>query len=210
MNLEIERYCDQVQRWPAQGRHIMAQYDEHSVVVYQAYNSRIGRYAAAHQTFGGDFKLGRMTWVKPNFLWMMFRSGWGSKPNQEVTLAVTIQRTAFEFILANAVASSHSASPYADTGEWKRALDRSSVRLQWDPDHAPDGSKQERRAIQLGVRGDAALKYSRDWIVRIEDISDFVAEQREHSRREHWDKLLIPKERAYVVDDEGVRLTLGM
>ncbi len=28
----------------------------------------------------------------------------------------------------------------------------SDVRLQWDPDHKPDGSKETRRAIQLGLR----------------------------------------------------------
>lgn len=30
----------------------------------------------------------------------------------------------------------------------------SSVRLQWDPDHHPDGSPRRRRAIQLGLRND--------------------------------------------------------
>jgi len=26
--------------------------------------------------------MNRMTWIKPNFLWMMYRSGWASKKNQ--------------------------------------------------------------------------------------------------------------------------------
>ncbi|MFM7854759.1 MAG: DUF4291 family protein [Flammeovirgaceae bacterium] len=26
--------------------------------------------------------LNRMTWMKPNFLWMMYRSGWATKHNQ--------------------------------------------------------------------------------------------------------------------------------
>ena len=55
-------------RWPRDGRHVMAQYDADSVVVYQAYRPAIGQFAAAHGYFGGEFSLGRMSWVKPNFL----------------------------------------------------------------------------------------------------------------------------------------------
>ena len=66
---------------------------------------------------------------------------------------------------------------YSSEAEWKRALAQSAVRLQWDPDHDPFGAKVERRALQLGLRGDVLARYAREWIVRIEDISPFVAEQ---------------------------------
>jgi len=46
-----------------------------------------------------------MSWVKPNFLWMMYRSGWGIKDNQEVTLALRISRAFFDSLLADAVPS---------------------------------------------------------------------------------------------------------
>ena len=53
--------------------------------------------------FGGDeFSFDRMSWIKTNFLWMMYRCGWASKKNQERVLAVTISRAGFEQILANA------------------------------------------------------------------------------------------------------------
>nr|WP_240038802.1 MULTISPECIES: DUF4291 family protein [Okeania] len=39
-----------------------------------------------------------MSWIKTNFLWMMYRSAWGSKTGQEIILAVTIKRTAFDGI----------------------------------------------------------------------------------------------------------------
>src|SRR4051812_30948572 len=80
-----EPYPEQVNMWPPEGRHILAQFDAETVIVYQAYRSAIGQYAAEHGTFGGDFSYSRMSWVKPNFLWMMYRSGWGTKQNQEVT-----------------------------------------------------------------------------------------------------------------------------
>ncbi|MFK7998755.1 MAG: DUF4291 domain-containing protein [Polyangiales bacterium] len=190
MKLETRNYEEQQKEWPQEGRHILAHYDDESVVVYQAYSPRIGHFAAKHGYFGGDFSYGRMSWIKPNFLWMMYRSGWGVKQDQEVTLAVRLKREGFDTILRSAVPSS------ASRGEIKN----SDIRLQWDPDHGPDGANQARRAIQLGLRGEALKRYGREWIVSIEDISEFVAQQRayvdEHSR------LRTPKERIYPPADE--------
>ena len=81
----------------------LAQFDEKTVIVYQAYCEAIGRYAIEHGQFGGDFSFGRMSWIKPNFLWMMYRSGWGTKENQEVTLALRVSRQFFDSILAAAI-----------------------------------------------------------------------------------------------------------
>lgn len=75
MPLRTEPYRAQAARWPAEGRHVLAQYDADTVVVYQAYAPAIGRFAADHGTFGGAFSYERMSWIKPNFLWMMYRSG---------------------------------------------------------------------------------------------------------------------------------------
>ena len=52
---------------PKTEREITALYDEEGIYVYQAYNPQIARFAVEHQYFGGSFKLGRMTWIKPNF-----------------------------------------------------------------------------------------------------------------------------------------------
>lgn len=102
-------YTTQATTWPQQGRHILAQFDAETVVVYQAYRPEIGHFAARHGYFGGAFSLSRMSWIKPNFLWMMYRSGWGIKPDQEVTLAIRLQRVAFDALLAQAVPSSFDA-----------------------------------------------------------------------------------------------------
>ncbi len=75
MNLRTEAYLSQAARWPKTGRHILAQYDDQSIIVYQAYNASIGHFAASHGYFSGSFSLERMSWIKPNFLWMMYRSG---------------------------------------------------------------------------------------------------------------------------------------
>jgi hypothetical protein len=124
MPLALEPYLTQSPLWPREGRHILAQFDETSVVVYQAYKPSIGLFAAEHGFFGGEFAFSRMSWVKPNFLWMMYRSGWGTKPDQEVTLALRIDRRAFDAMLSEAVASSFGAARhvYASEAEWKTAV----------------------------------------------------------------------------------------
>jgi hypothetical protein len=208
--LITEPYPAQVARWPKTGRHILAQFDEESIVVYQAYAPAIGRFAAQNGYFGGPLSLERMSWIKPNFLWMMYRSGWGTKPRQEVTLAVRIQRAAFDEILKQAVHSSFVAEVYGTEDAWKAALAESSVRLQWDPDHHPSGAKLERRAIQLGLRGPALRQYARDWLVSIEDISEFVAEGRDRVQRGQYDELITPREEVYPVQDGGTVSRLGL
>ena len=84
-----------------------------------------------------------MSWIKTNFLWMMHRSGWAGKPGQERVLAVRIARDGFDAILCRALTGQQ---------ERQRGVARSDVRLQWDPDHAPSGEPEARRAIQLGLR----------------------------------------------------------
>jgi len=210
MNLQTEPYLTQAARWPSSGRHILAQFDDQSVVVYQAYRPSIGDFAAEHGHFGGGFKLTRMSWIKPNFLWMMYRCGWATKEGQEVVLAVRILRTALDTILAQAVHSTFQPTLYTDDEAWKKAVASSDVRLQFDPDHDPYGAPVERRAIQLGLRGDVLVRYAKEWIVGIEDISAFVHEQHEHVIGRHLAELWTPREDVYPVEDQAVRNRLGL
>jgi hypothetical protein len=197
MRLVLESYTQQVLRWPQNGRHVLAQFDDELVVVYQAYRPAIARFAVEHGHFGGEFSYARMSWIKPNFLWMMYRSGWGTKQDQEVVLAIWLRRSAFEQILREAVASSFDPQKYANQELWRADVAASQVRLQWDPDHDPSGAPVSRRAIQLGLRGDALSRYGHEWIVAIEDISDFVALQRERRDRHSRGLLELPRETVY-------------
>ncbi|NEN90988.1 MAG: DUF4291 domain-containing protein [Okeania sp. SIO3H1] len=210
MQLATENYLTQVSNWPTTGRHILAQFDENSVVVYQAYRPEIGNFAASKGYFGGEFSLNRMSWIKTNFLWMMYRSGWGSKTGQEIILAVSIKRTAFDEILTKGVHSKFIPTIYKTQEEWKEVVKRSPVRLQWDPDHNPMGQKVERRAIQLGLRGEALRNYSRDWIVKIENITEFVQQQRIYREPSKWTDLITPKENVYPVENSEIIHKLGL
>lgn len=64
----------------------MAQYTDREVIVYQAYKPAIGVFAAEHNYFGEGFSFTRMSWIKPQFTWMMHRCGWATKKDQEVRI----------------------------------------------------------------------------------------------------------------------------
>ena len=72
-------------------RNIYAVYDNKTIRVYQAYNNEIAGEALKLGKFGNKFSLNRMTWIKPSFLWMMYRSGWASKQGQERILAIDLR-----------------------------------------------------------------------------------------------------------------------
>ncbi len=191
-----EPYLLQLPHWPTAGRHILAHHDDASLIVYQAYRPAIADFAVKHQRFGGEFSYNRMSWIKPNFLWMMFRAGWATKEGQERILAVRLQRAFFEEVLRDAVPSSFDPARHASHDDWKTAVEHSDVRLQWDPDHDPLGRPLERRAVQLGLRGRALRRYGEEALLGIDDITPFVIAQRAHLR-DGFAGLVMPRERVY-------------
>ena len=211
MQLETELYAVQAQIWPRDGRHILAHYDAETIVVYQAYCPAIGEFAIRHNYFGGDgFKYSRMSWIKPNFLWMMYRCGWGTKEGQETVLGVRMKRIFFDSLLAQAVASSFHASNFATQKQWQTAMAQSDVRLQWDPDHSPAGGKLARRAIQLGLKGPTLAAYGCQEILEIIDMTAFVAEQRQSLSESGRAGLVTPKERVYRPASHEICHKLGL
>lgn len=204
--LGVEPYAVQAARWPTAGKCLLAQFDQRSVVVYQAYGPSIARAAVSDQRLGGGgFRFGRMSWVKPNFLWMMYRSGWATKEGQECVLAIHIAREGFDRLLDQAVHSTWHAHLYPTQEEWAHAVDSSAVRLQWDPDHDPEGAPVGRRALQLGLRGLALESFVRNWTLQIEDITTFVAAQRAISPA----ALICPREDEYPLAPD-IRRRLAM
>ena len=201
MNLPTSLYAEQQKRWPQTGQHILAQFDDETIIVYQAYRPEIGRFAVEKGFFGGEFKYSRMSWIKPNFLWMMYRSQWGQSEGQEVVLALRIKRRFFDSLLTQAVPSSFDSQKFASRDEWTAAVEKSDVRLQWAPDQMPNGEKCERRAIQLGLRGQTLEDYGKRELVEVIDMSDFIAEQRQHIGDWKNGTLLTPTESVYVSVD---------
>jgi len=189
-------YAEQARTWPQTGRHILAQFDDDSIYVYQAYRPAIADYAIAHQQFGGEFSFSRMSWIKPNFLWMMYRSGWATKEGQERVLAIRLRRSFFEELLGAAVPSSFAPGRFARREDWAHAVAKSEVRLQWDPDHDPAGTPLPRRALQLGLRGEMLRRYATTEVLAIVDVTAFVEAQRPAARGVAV-QLMTPEEHVY-------------
>lgn len=184
-------------------KEIRAFYTEDTVRVYQAYNKVIADEAVKNGTFGSSFKLDRMTWIKPSFLWMMYRCGWGTKEKQEHILAIDLKREAFDYIVQNAIISTYDDNMGISHEEWKEQIKTSEIRCQWDPERDLFGNPLEYRSIQLGLRGNAVQKYVNDWIVSIEDITEYVMKLREQKSRGMDINSLLPTERIYSVNHLG-------
>jgi len=108
------------------------------------------------------------------------------------------------------VHSTYSEEIYHSEQAWKETVEHSNVRLQWDPDHDPAGAKVERRAIQLGLRGETLAHYAREWVIEIKDISAFVREQRQYVQRHAYQELRTPREQVYPVADGAAAERLGL
>lgn len=146
------------------------------MTVYQAYRPEIGGPAARDGRFPAAWKRDRMTWVKPSFLWMMYRCGWALKEGQETVLAVEIRREGFEWALRNSCLSHYAADLHDSQAGWKRALRRSPVRVQWDPERDLRLNPLPYRSLQLGLAGEAAARYADEWIVGMEDVTPLARE----------------------------------
>ena len=130
-------------KYEEQERKIYAKYDDKTIRIYQAYNNKIADEAIKLGTFGEHFSLTRMTWIKPSFLWMMYRCGWTEK----------------------------------------------------DIYGKPIG----RRSIQLGIRGEAVVKYVNEWIVKITDITDEVKRIKQSIDNGTFKENLLPEEKEYII-----------
>lgn len=151
-------------------RQIRAVYDDDTIRVYQAYSEAIARPALRENRFVAPFKRERMTWIKPSFLWMMYRAGWGYKDlGQSCILAIDIDRGGFEWALAHSCAS--HPDPSMSEGEWQRHKQAHPARVQWDPERDLHMAPLPYRSIQIGLGGEAVSHYVDRWIRRIDDVT---------------------------------------
>ncbi|MGW7267900.1 DUF4291 domain-containing protein [Streptomyces sp. NPDC054842] len=182
---------------------VRARHTPSTVTVYQAYRPGIGGPAARAGRFPSTWKRDRMTWIKPSFLWMMYRCGWGAKEGQETVLAVEIDRAGFEWALRNACLSHYVPALHEDQQAWKRQLRQAPARVQWDPERDLRLAPLPYRSLQLGLAGEAAARYADEWIVGIEDVTPLAHEVHAHVRAGELDlaAALLPEERPYPLDE---------
>jgi hypothetical protein len=188
-------------------RQVRAKFSEMHVRVYQAFAPEIARKALAAQTFVPPFRRRRMTWIKPSFTWMMYRSSWAKKPGQEYILGVDMLRSGFEWALANSCLSSFEADLHGTKENWNSMLKDAPVRIQWDPERTLQLGALPYRTIQVGLSGEAVDAYVQEWIMGIEDVTSLCKEVEAAVRSGDRDRAerLAPAEVPYPLPDSIAR-----
>jgi len=156
-------------------KEIRAFYTDSFIRVYQAYNDSIADSALHNKRFASPpFKLERTTWIKPSFLWMMYRSNWATKENQQRILAIDISHQGFLWALTHSSLSHFDSTLYHNLEEWEKIKRASPVIIQWDPERDILLNKLNYRTIQIGLTPNAAKCYVEQWITNISDVTPLV------------------------------------
>ncbi|KAK1482409.1 integral membrane protein [Colletotrichum tamarilloi] len=171
-------------------RQIRAHFDDETITIYQAYNAAIAEAAVTAQKLDAspNFKLTRMTWIKPSWAWMLYRAGYSYKDRgQERILAIKMTHAGFIDLLRHSVLT-HGGDMHKGDGR---------VRVQWDPERNVRLEKLPYRSIQIGISAGICGAWVAEGIIGIEDVT---ARARELKR--------VLDERPDVGDDELLALGL--
>ncbi|MFD7260585.1 DUF4291 domain-containing protein [Streptomyces sp. NPDC059874] len=155
---------------------IRAVHTDSTITVYQAYAPSLGVPAGRDGRFPPTWKRERMTWIKPSFLWMMYRCGWATKADQETVLAIEITRAGFDRALREACLSHYAPAVHADRAAWQESVRTTSARVQWDPERDLHLNPLPYRSLQLGLSGPLSRAYADDWTVSIRDVTPLARE----------------------------------
>jgi len=175
---------------------LRAQHTSSSIVVYQAFSPAIADAAVDAGTFVAPFSFGRMTWVKPSFLWMMARSNWGARRGQERILAVRMCRFGFFSVLQQSVLTAFDPALHVSHAAWRDAFDVAAAHVQWDPERTLRGAKLDDGAIQVGIGRSLIRRYADEWVQGIDDVTAVVDKMRTLRARGRHDvaQRLLPRE----------------
>jgi hypothetical protein len=192
-------------------RQIRADFDRDSIVVYQAYRREIAEPSIKAGRFVEPFSWGRMTWIKPSFLWLMARSNWGTKSGQENILAIRIKREGWQRALKLGVLTSFESRTHKVEPNWRSQFEETPVHVQWDPERTIHGKKLEHRSIQVGISRDLIREFTDDWTLEISDFTPrtrkirslYLAGNRKRAKEQ------LPPQRVYPVSKDIVS-RLGM
>jgi hypothetical protein len=187
-------------------RQIRAHYDKETITVYQAYSKSIAEAAVREQKLSAspDFSFSRMTWIKPSFCWMMYRSGYGTKDARQTNiLAITMTHANFRKLLMQAAVC--NSGPLSEEDRKKH------VRVQWDPERSPALGMLEYRSLQVGIGRGAVEWWVNEGILGIEDVTSMAENLRnemgnKRAERKSVAELVeagcLPVEEVYEVDEE--------
>jgi hypothetical protein len=180
-------------------RQVRAVYTPETITVYQAYPPAVALAAAKAGAFVPPFKRDRMTWLKPSFLWMMFRSQWAAPDTQERVLAVEMTREGFEWALAHSCLAQYDHTFFPDREQWAATLSRSPVRVQWEHERSIELKPLPHRALRVGLGVETIDRYVQDWTVGITDVTHQARRMGELVRKGDFFRAerMLPDERPY-------------
>ncbi|KAK9789672.1 putative ATP-dependent RNA helicase DHX8 [Seiridium cardinale] len=200
-------------------REIRAVYDDETITVYQAYNADIASEAVKHQNLNASplFKPVRMTWIKPSWCWMMYRSGYSYKDeNQERILALKMRQEDFLNLLKKSKLTTEKTEGPEDGEKGGSSAGGAEVKVQWDPERTARLGRLDYRSIQIGIRGSLRTEWVDKWIVEIQDVTEraralkvALDENPESADQALVERGLMPLERAFEVSS-SLREVLGM
>lgn len=201
-------------------RQIRALFDDETITVYQAYSAEIAIPAVEQQKLNASpaFSLTRMTWIKPSWAWMLYRSGYSYKDARQThILALKLTHASFKNLLRRAVLSHSSGLDSCKNAKNEGRAKPASVRVQWDPERTVRLERLDYRSIQIGVPG-ALVPDLVEGIVEIEDVTGKARELKRTLDEDVEEKAgvldlvekgLVPVEKEFTVDKE-LRQILGM
>ncbi|KAG8533503.1 uncharacterized protein KY384_002288 [Bacidia gigantensis] len=213
-------------------REIRASYDEYAITVYQAYSPTIAEAAVKHQNLAASpaFSMTRMTWIKPSWCWMMYRSGYSYKDERQTRiLALKIPHEKFKKLLMESSLSEperrsddkvnggkkepggRGGDQNNNTG--KEEEGKGKVRVQWDPERGPRLGIKPYRSIQIGVGRNIERFFVEECAKEIEDVTEraramkkLLDEDPSIGLEQLVERGLMPQERVYDVDEELRRI----
>lgn len=146
-----------------------------------------------------------MTWIKPSFLWMMYRSDWTQGTGQERVLAIRMSRAGFEWVLEHSCLSHFEPNIHGTADKWLKTLRSCPVRVQWDPERNILLQKTGIKSIQIGLSEIAVAKYISEWIIKIQDITTQCKKIQHHTIRcdLEFASSILPEEMDYPLPARG-------
>lgn len=175
--MQLQQQQQRLAVLPGDTQVFVGEWDAEGVYVYQAFCDDIADWALAHQQFGGPrFNPTRMTWIKPSFAWVLYRSGYGKKAGQNRVLKIKVSHHA----LADLLSQCRCVDTNKETRLKHSACEDgvSNGRVQWDPERdlmSADGKEPRmmlrRRAIQIGLKGRLSEQYVNSTI-SIQDVTE--------------------------------------
>ncbi len=183
---------------------VRVDFNNKTITLYQAYNKDIALPAIMNNRFEKPFSFNRMTWIKPSYLWLMERSNWATKSNQEFILGIKLKIEYWEKALSLGILTHPDKEIYLNGLDWEEKFKNAQVHIQWDPERTLRGSKLQERSIQVGISRFLIEEYNNNWIEEIIDLTPLTKKINSLRKLGKYKeaKRLLPPEKVYPVNYE--------